>query len=171
MRSRRFLLIALLAVGGLVLAACGDDSDSSSSDTTAATTTTEATTETTAAASEAPEPIDTAPYTLVATPGTDLSDGDMVTVEVGGFEPGAELTVVTCHVFPAVGPESCDLATYGEYTGIADDTGAATIDFVVASGELDGGTCDHTTNCFILVGDGFGADANYAVQEVTYAAG
>ena len=168
MRSRRFLVVAFLALGALLLAACGDDSDSDSAATTEAPATTEATTTTEASTDTTAAGIDTAPYTLAATPATDLADGDTVSVEIGGYEAGDELTVVTCFVFPVVGPTDCDLSNYGDFTAVADDSGAATIDYTVTVGELDGGTCDADNPCFVVVGDAIGPDGNYAAQEVTF---
>ena len=176
MRGRRMRTVALVAAGALLLAACGDDSDGGdeegSGDET--TTTTEAVTTTTEAPADAVDPADleqpdTAPFSLVADPGEGIADGDTLSVELGGFAEGAEITVVTCFVFPATGPESCDLSNYGDFVVTADADGGGALDYEVKVGELDGGTCDASTPCYIVAGDGFGPDANYAAQLVTFA--
>jgi hypothetical protein len=169
MRSRRLMFTALLAVGALLLAACGDDSESSSDTTEApAATTTEAPTATTEATATTVGDVNDGVHTMTLDVHEGIADGDTIAVEVGGFDAGAELTMVTCFVFPATGPESCDLSNYGDFAAPADADGAAAMEYTIKVGDLDGGACDADNPCFIVVGDGFGPDAGYAAHTVAF---
>ena len=97
----------------------------------------------------------------------DIEDGEVVTVTLTSWLPGNTATLVTCFRFPAVGPADCELSNYGLHIVTIGEDGTATYDYPVA---VVPGRCDHTTPCFIVAGDGIGGDANYAAQEITFAA-
>ena len=97
----------------------------------------------------------------------DIEDGEVVTVTLTSWLPGNTATTVTCFRFPAVGPADCELSNYGLHIVTIGEDGTATYDYPVA---VVPGRCDHTTPCFIVAGDGIGGDANYAAQEITFAA-
>jgi len=97
----------------------------------------------------------------------DLVDGEVVTVTLTSFLPGNTVNLVTCYVFPALGPADCNLANYGQHSSDVADDGTAIIDYQV---DVIPGSCDQDNPCFIVAADGFGTDANYAAQPVTFAA-
>ena len=97
----------------------------------------------------------------------DLIDGEIVTVTITSFLPGNTVNLVTCYVFPALGPADCNLANFGQHSSEIADDGTATIDYKV---DLIAGSCDQDNPCFIVAADGFGTDANYAAQPITFAA-
>ncbi len=95
-----------------------------------------------------------------------IADGEVVTVTLTSWLPGNTATIVTCFRYPAAGPADCELSNYGQHTAQIGDDGTATYDYPVA---VVPGRCDETTPCYIVAGDGFGPDANYASQLVTFA--
>ena len=95
-----------------------------------------------------------------------LVDGEVVTVTLTSWLPGKTATVVTCYVYPAAGPADCELSNYGTHTATIADDGTATLEYPIS---IVPGRCDHTTPCLVVAGDGFGANANYAAQEFTFA--
>lgn len=97
-----------------------------------------------------------------------LTDGEVVTVILTSFLPGNTVTLVTCYNYPALGPADCNLANYGQFSSDVADDGTATIDYQV---DVIDGRCDQDTSCFIVAADGFGRDANYAAQPITFAVG
>ena len=97
----------------------------------------------------------------------DLVDGEIVTVSLTSFLPGNTVNLVTCYVFPVLGPADCNLANYGQHSSDVATDGTATIDYQV---DLIEGSCDQDNPCFIVAADGFGTDANYAAQPITFAA-
>lgn len=95
-----------------------------------------------------------------------ITDGETITVSLSSFLPGKTITVVTCFNFPAVGPADCELSNYGQHTTTSADDGTASLEYPVM---VIAGRCDHENSCFIVAGDGFGPDANYAGVEITFA--
>ena len=95
-----------------------------------------------------------------------LVDGEIVTVTLTSWLPGKTATVVTCYIFPAAGPADCELSNYGSHLATIGDDGTATLEYPIS---VVPGRCDHTIPCFVVAGDGFGATANYAAQEFTFA--
>ena len=96
-----------------------------------------------------------------------LVDGEVVTVTLTSWLPGKTVTVVTCYIFPAAGPGDCELSNYGTHTTVIGDDGTGTLEYPVS---VVPGRCDETTPCLVVGGDGFGANANYAAQQITFAA-
>ncbi|MGI9605767.1 MAG: neocarzinostatin apoprotein domain-containing protein [Acidimicrobiales bacterium] len=96
-----------------------------------------------------------------------LAQDDVVTVTGIGYAPGSTLTVVQCFIFPAAGPNDCELSNYGQFTGTVGDDGSASVDYSV---NIVDGRCDADTPCFIVISDGIGAAANAIGMEVTFAA-
>ncbi|WP_419918800.1 hypothetical protein [Candidatus Poriferisocius sp.] len=96
-----------------------------------------------------------------------IVDGEVVTVTLTSWLPGKTATIVTCFNYPVAGPTDCELSNYGQHTVDIDDDGTATYDYPVA---VVPGRCDETTQCFIVAGDGIGAEANSAAQLVSFAA-
>lgn len=105
--------------------------------------------------------------TLELSNSENVADGEIVTVTLTSWLPGGTATVVTCFNYPAAGPADCELSNYGQHTVMIGDDGTATIDYPVA---VVPGRCDVDNSCFIVAGDGFGANANYASQVITFAA-
>ncbi len=97
-----------------------------------------------------------------------LQDGEVVTVTLTSWLPGKTATVVTCYTFPAAGPADCELSNYGMHIVTIGDDGTGSLEYPVV---FVPGRCDETTACFVVAGDGFGPNANYAAQEFTLAAG
>ena len=97
----------------------------------------------------------------------DLEDGEVVTVALASWLPGNTATVVTCYVYPAAGPADCELSNYGMHTVVIGEDGTGTLDYPVV---MVPGRCDENTSCLVVASDGFGANANYAAQEFTFAA-
>ena len=96
-----------------------------------------------------------------------LVDGEVVTVTLTSWLPGKTATVVTCYNYPAAGPADCELSNYGTHTTTIADDGTGTVEYPVA---IVPGRCDHTVSCYVVAGDGFGANANYAAQLFHFAA-
>ena len=103
--------------------------------------------------------------TMVLSNSEGLEDGETLTVELTSFLPGATVTVVTCYRYPAAGPSDCELSNYGMHTASIGNDGSATIEYPVSHVP---DRCDASTPCFIVAGDGIGANANYAAVEVTF---
>ncbi|WP_420638472.1 hypothetical protein [Candidatus Poriferisocius sp.] len=97
-----------------------------------------------------------------------IADGETVSVTLSSWLPGKTATIVTCFNYPAVGPADCELSNYGMHTVTISDDGTATKDYPVA---VVPGRCDVDNSCFVVAGDGFGPDANYAAQAITFVAG
>ena len=95
-----------------------------------------------------------------------LMDGEVVTVTLTSWLPGKTATVVTCYVYPAAGPADCELSNYGTHTTTIADDGTGTVEYPIA---VVPGRCDHDNPCLVVAGDGFGANANYAAQQITFA--
>ena len=95
-----------------------------------------------------------------------LVDGEVVTVTLASWLPGKTVTVVTCYNYPAAGPSDCELSNYGTHTTAIGDDGTGTLEYPVS---VVPGRCDETTPCLVVAGDGFGANANYAAQQFTFA--
>lgn len=104
--------------------------------------------------------------TMTLSKDSGITDGETVTVNLSSFLPGATITVVTCFNFPAVGPADCELSNYGQHTATSADDGTASVEYPVM---VIPGRCDHENPCFIVAGDGFGPNANYAGVEITFA--
>jgi hypothetical protein len=143
MQHRGIRLLAVLAVGALVLGACGsDDSGSAAGDTTTAPA------ETTTSAPAAAGPTGT------ATPSEGLHDGDVVKVEVSGFTPGLTVGINECSTETDDTGSGCDLGGIG-LMDIGDD-GTASADFTVKVGPFgaDDVVCtDPGTQCILSVGE------------------
>ena len=105
--------------------------------------------------------------TLEVSKSEGLVDGEVVAVTLTSWLPGKTVTVVTCYVYPAAGPSDCELSNYGTHTTVIGDDGTGTLEYPVA---VVPGRCDETMPCLVVAGDGFGANANYAAQQFTFAA-
>ena len=105
--------------------------------------------------------------TLELSKSEDVEDGEVVTVALASWLPGKTATIVTCYSYPALGPTDCELSNYGAHTVTIGEDGTGTLDYPVA---VVPGRCDATIPCFIVAGDGFGPNANYAAQQFTFAA-
>ncbi len=105
--------------------------------------------------------------TMEVSKSENIADGELVTVSLSSWLPGNTATIVTCYVFPVVTPVDCELSNYGQHTVEIAEDGTASYDYPVAHVP---GRCDETTACYIVAGDGIGGPANYAAQEVTFAA-
>ncbi len=104
--------------------------------------------------------------TMTLSKSSGITDGETITVDLSSFLPGKTITVVTCFNYPAVGPADCELSNYGQHTATSADDGTASLEYPVM---VIPGRCDHENPCFIVAGDGFGPDANYAGVEITFA--
>jgi len=167
-----------LAIVALLAAGCGDDGgdedDAATGDTEASadsTTTTAAgepaTTTTEAAApgyGEAECSDSTPDCSGTITPFEGLTDGQEVTIEVSGFEPGTTLGITQCvseldpdNGVETTGAEHCNLRGIGNTA--ADDTGSVSATFNVAAGATmeanteAGVTCDAEHDCVVSVGE------------------
>lgn len=106
---------------------------------------------------------------VVVEPSESLTDGATVVVTISGFASGAEVTLAQCVVWPLTGPNDCDLANYGDYVIVADESGGGTSEFEVFVGTRDAITCDAETPCYLVASEGIGPDAPAAVAELTFA--
>jgi hypothetical protein len=163
-------LLAGLAVVLLIAAGCGDDGggEEETDDTEGTTTTTtEAVTTTTSgefAAGEfdCSESVPDCDGSI--SPAEGLADGDEVSIEASGFEPGTALGLTQCidendpdNGVETTGAEHCNLRGIGNVT--ADDNGDVLATFNVVAGasmeaNTEGGyTCDATHDCVVSVGE------------------
>jgi len=165
-------LLGLAVVMSLAASCSSDDSgDDAASDTTAAadtTTTSVADTTTTTVATFEPGVAQCAPSTPdctgTVTPAEGLVDGDEVTIEAGGFNPGLSLGITQCadegdpdNGIDTTGAEHCNLRDIGTVESDADGNVSGT--YVVSAGQtmIDnteaGVTCDAEHDCVVSVGE------------------
>ena len=158
MTGKWMRLLAVVAVGGLVLAACGSDGSSKSSSDTKATSTTVKETTTTTAKPAGPgcpneKPDKPKPQVASVDPCKGLTDGQTVKVYVAGFTAGKSVGINECSTATDDTGSGCDLGGLKLMTIGAD--GTASSDFVVKKGPFgkDNVVCAAPTQCLISVGE------------------